>query len=408
MNAATLALAGLLVSLVGIVAGQAAVAVTGMLLATIAGLSRIWARHSLSGVSLELGVGHQRARPGDSSWVEIRVENDQPFPVPWLDCQIDWPEGIPSVDARLGAHYLPGRQLLAQAFTLRWFERVRRRLRISLTARGEYLLGPTQLVVADPFGLSEGTKTEDARQRVVVYPRVHPVRVRGRDTRSPFGHRPRQCWIYDDPAFFRGSREYVRDDPFSRIDWNATARTGRLHTRLLDAPYTSEVALVVNVATGPQVWEGIRRQLLEWNLEVAASLADHLLGLGHRLALYTNGFVKGQPAGAAARMGAGSERLRACLEVLGRLMPLPAMEASVALNLAAQKAGDRARIILVTPIASAQLERATNVIASRGCAVSIVFTTVGPHEWRAQGTLFEACPGGDDGVGGVTLNPACC
>ncbi len=405
MTAAPVTWVGILIIITGLLVGQAVIVISGMLLSTIGGLSWLWASHLLGSVSLSLSLDSKRARPGDLVGGRLTLENDQPFPVPWLECRIEWPEELPVDSGDLAAHHRLRRQTLTYVLSLRWFERVARKFGITCSRRGDHVFGPAEMVVADPFGFFEGRKTVGATERLIVYPRVFPLVPPRPETKSPFGDRARLSWLFDDPIHYRGSREYLPTDPFSRIDWKASARTGILHTRLQDASYAPEVALVLDVATVGQSWEGIRRDVLERAIEVAASLITAFHRDGYRFALYTNGFVRGSRGLAMARMGSGAGQFRACMDVLARLLPLPATRCERILDLAAGQVGDRARLTVISALHSPALRQAASRQRSRGRSISVVLTEADAVPERSRVPAYLASLTGGGAGEAITFHP---
>ncbi len=379
---------GLAVIVIGLAAGNPAVVLPGMLLGMVGGVSWLWANHLLSNVSCETLLSARRARLGDKVGGELVIRNDQPFPIPWLDCRLDWPGDLSIDRGTLVRHYKPNRLIFRNVLSLRWFERVVRRFRITCDRRGEFVFGPLELRAADPFGMFEGKKDLDTHMRLLVYPRTVPVMVRRRTRQSPFGEKPSPSWILDDPACFRGARDYSPGDPFSRIEWKATARTGRLHTRLLDAPFATEVAVVLNVSTGEYCWEGVQVDLVERTLVVAASVVRMLCRAGYRVSVHTNGFIRGTQGPAAVKMGAGPAHFVTCMEMLARLLLMPGTRPEQVLASACRKAGDHTQVLVITGVLTRGLIQEAERQHNTGQTITVLFTGTARPELRMRFPLY--------------------
>ncbi|AHY47702.1 Uncharacterized conserved protein (some members containing a von Willebrand factor type A (vWA) domain) [Rubrobacter radiotolerans] len=142
---------------------------------------------------------------------------------------------------------------------------------VRFVRRGVYTLGPATLSVVDPFEMVGFTRTFEAREEVVVYPRVHELRdfpVRGGQSgsggRGSVGRRGEE---------FSGLREYRRGDDRRHIHWKSLARTGELYVRevALDAPRRYTVALDLK-RTGIRSLEAP----VEEAVSAAASVISHL------------------------------------------------------------------------------------------------------------------------------------
>jgi len=378
MKPDALLIAGLAIVVLGVLTGQPLMVAPGMLLVAVVTIAGLWTLEAVStSVDCRVHLASHKARWATEIEGHVAVENAQPLPLPWLDVRAEWPVELPVLKGTMQASHKPGRREFRCLLSLRWFERVSRRFRVRCLDRGEYLFGPVEMVFGDPFGFYEQRKLTGSTERLVVYPRTVAVTWEGVLSRSPFGDRAMQSWVFDDPSYARGAREYLPTDPFSRIDWKATARTSTLHTRFLDAAFCVEVAFVVNVSTAEAVTDGIDRDLLERTLVVSASLASACHQAGYRFGVYTNGLVRQSPHPAAVNMGEGPAHLDNCMQVLGRLLPMHGARCETVLDATCGKTSDRARVVLVTGIVTPNLVRAVERQALRGRSVAIVATAPG-------------------------------
>jgi uncharacterized protein (DUF58 family) len=143
--------------------------------------------------------------------------------------------------------------------------------------RGRKRLGPTTVVIRDPFGLRVREVGVDGEASVLVLPRLEPVRA-GAD-----GAAAGALGLLTDGAAARrgaaaieieidGLRPYRDGSPASRIHWPTVARTGQMVERRLDAG-TGGRPLVLLDSSVPASEEALDRAV-----RAAASLV-------HRLAL---------------------------------------------------------------------------------------------------------------------------
>jgi len=174
--------------------------------------------------------------------------------------------------------------------TISWDSEVR------LLARGRYQLGPTEVRLADPFGLFPRTARFSAQGSVLVYPAVYPMpdlafsgARAGLD--SDRGGRPR-----DLPPSASGIREHDPSDGINRIHWISTARKGRLMSRTFDAEEGADLLVVLDLRRG--LHHGTAPESsLEYAVTMAASVAQSALRHGRAVALLaTDRFVTNIPA----------------------------------------------------------------------------------------------------------------
>lgn len=140
------------------------------------------------------------------------------LPSPVATRLLDVSERFLSADASI-----PGRND-AGDITLPAFAGSRVAYRVRLARRGEWHVGPSELVVRDVFGLVEVAFEVDTSATVLVYPTTHRLTPQARDrllalTGVASG---------DDRVAFDELREYDTGDPLRDIHWRTSAKRGEL------------------------------------------------------------------------------------------------------------------------------------------------------------------------------------
>jgi uncharacterized protein (DUF58 family) len=191
------------------------------------------------------------------------------------------------------------------------------RYRVHGARRGRLPLGPLRLRLVDPFGLVLRTTSGVDTAVLTVVPRVRPLEsatLSGGTGGGAAGARRSLAVHGEDDV---STREYRRGDDLRKVHWRATARTGELMVRLEETPWRSSASLLLDtrqrahaldgvVAAGPPGDPAPPPDSLEWVVEAAASIGDHLLGRGAALRVLTDlGELDGGPldrAGLAERL----------------------------------------------------------------------------------------------------------
>ncbi len=362
---------GIFLVLVGLPFGQPIIFIPGIILVLLGVVSLFWAHHLLNRVSCRIYLQTHRAKPWDRVTMHLEIENDQPFPLPWLKVSIKCPKELEY--AGRGIKDIGKHVLYEQVITVGWFERISQRFDIICTGRGEYFFGPVIIRIADPFGFAEGKKTIHVQERLLVYPRLVELQGKLPLAVTPFGKQGTFSWIFEDPSRFRGIREYVPSDPFSRIEWKATARTGKLHTRVLEASFVSDLKIIVNISTGKHSWS-LDRSLLEKNLVTAASIIHHCNESKYRYAVFFAGYIRGMRNPAAVKMGSGSAHLRRCLETMARLVPFSTVRCEEIIAKARRQEYFTKKLVLITSIITEKILSQLRREKKQGFAVSIIYT----------------------------------
>ena len=291
------------------------------------GSAWLWNRFALQRVTYRRRLSHSRGFPGEEAVCRVRVENRKRLPLPWLRIVDRWPlEVAPEDKSLLAPSHVSGFGNLHLVLSLGSRARVRRDVALSLRKRGHYLLGPAWLTGGDGFGLFQSETLLARKDRLVVFPRVSPLSELGFRPEDPFGVRPTRRRLFEDPLLPSGVRDYRPEDGFRRIHWPASARNGKLQSRVFQPVAGSDLILFLNAATYAQAWMGVDKEKLEQLVETTASMVYAAHQQGYRVGLVSNGSVarSGRPFRFAPSRAPGHlARLLEALAGLTYLVPTP-------------------------------------------------------------------------------------
>ena len=159
---------------------------------------------------------------------------------------------------------------------------------IDTSRRGLYLVGPSRLEAADPFGLVRRVLATREPSPVLVVPRVHPVDVRlgrAQAEEEESGERAGS-------ETFHSLREYVPGDPQKLIHWKSSARAGKLMVRRMVDTTVPWLLVILDVNARAYdrpgaMFADFDAEAFELAVEEAASWAWHGCGPGQRVLLVT-------------------------------------------------------------------------------------------------------------------------
>ena len=176
--------------------------------------------------------------------------------------------------------------------------------------RGRHQLGPTEVRLADPFGIFPRRLTFPALATVLVYPALHPVPDLGTSWSATGIEAGRGRGPRDLPPSASGIREHDPADGMSRIHWVSTARKGRLMSRTFETEEAADLLVVLDLRHRSSVGEGPESSL-ESAVSAAASIVHAALRHGQAVSLLaTDRRLSRVPAG---RGQAHERRLMECL-----------------------------------------------------------------------------------------------
>lgn len=353
--------------------GNRALLLLGVLLILLAGLSALWGRYCLQAVSYVRRLGTTHLPFGEETDLWIEIENVKPLPLAWLEAEEEFPSeltvrGHPEVAGPEGT-----RHLLEHRFTLRAYERLKRRCVIRGEERGAYDIGPTVLYSGDLFGFHTRSRRVEAREHLVVFPKVLPLQVLPTQAARPVGDYRSPRRILEDPLLLAGAREYRAGEGLRHVHWKATARRGSLQTKSYDASASAQLVLMVNGQTLEPYFAGTLHERFEALLVTAASLAAAGLRSGHPVGLYSNAIVHSSRDLTRLSASRHPSQLVRILEALGETTPflLVPFEKLLAAEVPSLPYG--ATLLVVTALVNDRILAAMLNVRRRGHPLGMVF-----------------------------------
>ena len=192
----------------------------------------------------------------------------------------------------MSSSFRPGRIRLVNLLSLRWYERVTRRYRLVGARRGAWRLGPVELSSGDIFGFSVRHETASNNDLLIVYPKIVPLTALGLPAHRPFGELSTRRRLIEDPLRLLSAREYTSGDSFRHIHWKATAHRQALQTKVFEPSAALPIAVFLNINPYEHLFEGIDRDLQEYAVTAAASIARWAWDNRHPVGLYINSIAQ--------------------------------------------------------------------------------------------------------------------
>jgi uncharacterized protein (DUF58 family) len=226
----------------------------------------------------------------------------------------------------------------------------RRILKYSLESqhRGQYAVGPAVIQGSDPLGLFPFSRRAAESQTLIVYPEVLPLSLTSSEG-LPAGNIRVENPVYEDVTRYRTLREYLPGDSLKRVNWKASARTGRLfvmdYLPLLHAP----VLVLLNLDSRDYP-SRFRYHRIERAVTLAASLIVHFVSLQQEIGLIASGRLRGEDRFTAAEIRGTHGHATTLLELLARIEPSHGeAEFSELLFTAGIEMPVRTRVAVITP-----------------------------------------------------------
>jgi uncharacterized protein (DUF58 family) len=283
-------LAGLL--LVGMLFGASlwvlVAIVAGAVLAVNHYLAKTWSTRTI----VSRTSGDREVKIGSRIPVSLSVTNHSKLPVLWMLIEDLLPRGPAARNGvPTGANSDTMLDVLGQRLQvmfLRGGETRQLEYEVRCRRRGYVQIGPTVTETGDMMGFYRRYRVANEPQYLTVLPDIVPLNTYEIGSRRPVGEvRMRENGM-DDPTRLRGIRHWQPGDPMRSVHWAATARTGKLHSKVYEPSSIIGATLILDlhVSTNPIEHEPHRTDLA---ISAAASIAAMLHDQNEPVGLLTNG-----------------------------------------------------------------------------------------------------------------------
>ncbi len=238
-------------------------------------ISFFWTRQSTRNISCERKFEKQ-AFWGEEVTVRLEVCNNGWLPIPWLIVY----ESLP-VQLAAGSS-------IKRVLSLGPHGRTEVVYKLGAYKRGHYPVGPFTTKLGDTLGLADIQELEKQSDFITVYPHILPLTNIKLPSRSPLGTLRHHLPIFEDPARVRGKREYMASDSLRRVDWKASASTGRLQVKQFEPSIALQTVIFLNLNASEY---GVRHRIDATELAIVftASLANWSIMQKQSIGLITNG-----------------------------------------------------------------------------------------------------------------------
>ena len=254
-----------------------------MLLA-ILWVSRLLVRSAVTKITVRRVCSHKSAEVGDRVSVAVELKNESKLPIPWVLIQDVMP-----YRALVGAK--PALQIHGRRIRMALIRAGKKKVmayQFDCQRRGYFQVGPLLLETGDVFGLFRKFRLVDKPHFVLVMPQIVPLDGYALASRRPIGEVVLAHRRFEDPTRILGVRDYQSGDPFNRIHWKASARTGQLQSKTYEPSTIAGATLVIDFHHDSyhKDHEPVRSDL---TITAAASIANGLYEMGQQIGLVSNG-----------------------------------------------------------------------------------------------------------------------
>jgi len=310
---------------------------------------------------------------GDEIELVETLVNRKLLPLPWLRIESMIPVGLrfgrqAGLDMSSGQLYQNHKSL----FSLMPYTRIIRTHKVVCERRGFYQLKSATMAAGDLLGIPAAVRPVTALAELAVYPRPANLEEVSIESNSYQGEVTVRRWIVDDPFLTSGVREYRYGDALGRVNWKATARSGRLQVHQRDYTADPRLVILVNMEVDEHMWGAVTDPaMIERALSIAAALAGEAVSRGIPVGFGANGRVTGEDETAVhVDADGGTEHLSLLLETMAKLVIERCEPVDVLLEREARRGAAHTDYVLLTAFVSEAMDRWIRQLEGSGNSVS--------------------------------------
>ena len=332
------------------------------------------ATQSLKGISI---VRRSRIRNQEIGGIfeeHFTIENTSRLPKLWLEV-IDHSELSREINSRV-IYGLESHRVHLFSSTL------------ILNKRGFYMLGPTELISCDPFGVFTTRREFPHEDELMVFPKIFPLRGFPLISADKTGSENLRLQTTHTTPQAAGVREYFPGDPLNRVHWPVTVKHNRLMVKEFDEETQSSVWVFLDArsevhihtqAPAPAAFDRnlspLRRRTnyelpddgFEYAVSLSASVTNHYVSKNRYV-----GFATNAERAQIIPADKGQRQMTKMLEGLAAVsdngkLPLPQLLEKQIRNIPKGSS-----LILITPVLDKNLEVLLESFKRRGYS-SLVF-----------------------------------
>jgi uncharacterized protein (DUF58 family) len=330
-------------------------------LAALYGADQLWVRLAVATLRIHRRFP-DRAYTGTQITLDTSIRNAGLLPVLWAELS----DAIPT-ELRLDEPF-------PEALSLGPHAEVRLSTKATCTQRGYYRIGPLNVLIADPLGLTHRELNAIEARPLIVYPRVVPLRRLRLPSPSALAVLPSRTPLFEDPARLVGVREYEPTDSLRRVHWSATARMGGLMVKEFEYGTSRSTMLCLDLCRADFVPRD-RIHATELAIVAAASLASHAVTREHlEVGLRVEGYdpMSGETPTLRLPPRADSGHLMTILEVLARVRTVQGGDFAAVLRDEARRLPWGTTLVAITGSEGAELGETLLRLKRAGHSVSVI------------------------------------
>ena len=309
---------------------------------------------------------------GEEFKITTIIENNKLLPISYLSVEEEIPIELPRVSDNSISSTSNMRLHYTSKYSVLWYERIRKTYINKGVKRGAYFIRNIHISIGDVFGFSSINKEIEDPIEILVYPKIMNFRQFNFESTNLQGDSIVKRWIYKDPLYIRGIREYNVEDRMKDIHWKSSLKMNKLMVKDYDYTSEREVVFIVDVQGGDPYWAFIVEENVDNSIKIAASLAGEAIKQGIATGMWTNAQAVGFDNDFDERIYPSLNSFQSIMELSARMYYSPRKEFHDFLNNRVQEFNNSSTYIIITCYLNSQSQNVLAKLKRAGVLIKII------------------------------------
>lgn len=286
-------------------------------------------------------------KEGEELDISIVIENNKWLPISFLCLTEIIPSDINVVGnekkSELASYYSH-----VTKYSILWKERVKRTYTVIGEKRGTYLLRNIKTSLGDIFGFVNESREMEDYIEILVMPKLIDIDRLKFESRSTMGNTIVKRWIYKDPLYIKGIREYTVEDRMKDIHWKSSLKMNKFMVKDYDNTSDHEVIFIINVQAGEPYWDVVNVDAVERGIKVSTSLAAEFIRKCVPAGIWTNAHIRSYLSEYKSEVQPSLNALKSIMELSARMDYIAQSDFNEYLNKMSRYFNSKCTYIVVT------------------------------------------------------------
>ena len=239
----------------------------------------------LKKISIKREVFPQKVTAGDKFHIRLIVENKNRLYIPFLIIEEVLHKKLTMLDE--SGDIADGVKHVSR-YSIKKFQKKIRTYTLIANNRGVYNIKNLKVTLADNLGLSLESENILDFVEMIVYPKVKKLSEYRFDSTNSQGDTTVKRWIYKDPIYIRGIREYCVEDRMKDIHWKSSLKANKLMVKEYDYTSNEKLVLILCCQGSNQFWASVNEDLTETIIDLAVSIGARASKDGIEVGIWSN------------------------------------------------------------------------------------------------------------------------